>query len=251
LNEKTYANLDPDALPGHIALIMDGNGRWARQKGLSRLEGHYQGYKTLRQTVIAAADLGVKVLTAYAFSSENWRRPKSEVGGIMELVRLALCEELETMKRERVRIIVSGRTGELPEEVMDQFDKDIEETRANTRMTLNIALNYGGRNEIVDAAKRAAQMAIEGRISVENIDEQLMSSLMYHPDLPDPDLLIRTAGEMRISNFLLWEAAYTELYVTQTLWPDFSKQELIRAIGTYQQRTRKFGTVAESGERRA
>ena len=163
----------------------------------------------------------------------------------MELVRLALREQLEMMKRERVRIIVSGRTGELPEELMDQFDKDIEETRGNTRITLNIALNYGGRNEIVDAAKRAAQMAVEGRISVEDIDEQLISSLMYHPDLPDPDLLIRTAGEMRISNFLLWEAAYTELYVTQTLWPDFSKEELIRAIGTYQQRTRKFGTVVE------
>ena len=251
MSTESHTNPDPDTMPRHIAVIMDGNGRWARGRGLSRLEGHYQGYKTLRETVIAAADLGVKVLTAYAFSSENWRRPQPEINGIMELVRFALREELEMMKRESVRIIVSGRTGELPRQVMDQFDRDIEETRDYTRITLNIALNYGGRNEIVDAAKRAAQMAVEGRIGVEDIDEQLMSSLMYHPDLPDPDLLVRTAGEMRISNFLLWEAAYSELYITQTLWPDFSKEELMRAIGVYQQRTRKFGAVVECDEQKA
>ncbi|OFX13862.1 MAG: di-trans,poly-cis-decaprenylcistransferase [Armatimonadetes bacterium RBG_16_58_9] len=245
-------------IPRHIALIMDGNGRWAREKGLDRLQGHYRGYKTLREIVIASADLGVEALTAYAFSSENWRRPESEVSGIMELVRFALGEELDTMKRERVKIIVSGRTREIPRPVMEQFEQDMEETKDNTRITLNIALNYGGRNEIVDAAKKAAQMARDGKISAEDIDEKLISSLMYHPELPDPDLLIRTAGEKRISNFLLWQTAYTELYITETLWPEFTKEELVQAIADYQSRTRKFGKVvdkpgrkADSGEQRA
>ena len=234
-----------DRIPRHIAVIMDGNGRWARQRGLPRLEGHYQGYKTLKQTVIAAARIGVEVLTAYAFSSENWRRPADEVEGLMDLVILALKAELDMMKEEGVRIIVSGRFDDLPESVQTQFLKDIDETKGNSRIVLNIALNYGGRNEIVDAARRAAAMVVDGEIIAEQIDEALLSSLMYHPELPDPDLLIRTAGEMRVSNFLLWEAAYTELYVTETLWPDFSEADLADAIRSFQQRTRKFGQVAE------
>jgi len=224
---------------------MDGNGRWARKKRLPRLEGHRQGYKTLKNVVIAAAELNVGALTAYTFSSENWRRPKAEVAGLMRLIRYAARAELDEMKKEGVRIVVSGRVRELPRPVRDQLSEDVEATSRNTRIILNIAVNYGGRNEILDAARAAAGMAARGEISPDAIDEKLFSSLMYHPELPDPDLLIRTAGEMRISNFLLWQMAYTELHVTQTLWPDFSKDDLIEAIEAYQGRTRKYGAVVD------
>ena len=224
---------------------MDGNGRWARRCGLPRLEGHRQGYKTLKNTVIAAAELGVKALTAYTFSSENWRRPRAEVAGLMKLIRFAARAELEEMKKEGVRIVVSGRMHELPKPVQNQLNKDIEATASNSRIVLNIAVNYGGRNEIVDAARQAAGMAQRGVIEPARIDESLISGLMYHPELPDPDLLIRTAGEMRISNFLLWECAYAEIHVTQTLWPDFSKDDLVAAIADFQARTRKYGKVVE------
>ena len=243
---KTSTKLDPEKIPRHVAVIMDGNGRWARKQKLPRLQGHYQGYRTLKEIVIAAADLNIEVLTAYAFSSENWRRPKSEVSGLMKLIHHALEAELRMMKEKGVRIIISGRVHELPELVRKQFEEDIEATKHNSRIILNIALNYGGRNEIVDAAKQAAKMAVEGKISPEEVDEKLLSSLMYHPELPDPDLLIRTAGEMRISNFLLWEAAYTEIYMTDTLWPDFCKDDLVRAMLSFQRRTRRFGKVVES-----
>lgn len=234
-----------ERIPEHIALIMDGNGRWAQSRGLPRLEGHRQGYKTLKRTVIAAAELGVKALTAYTFSSENWTRPKTEVAGLMRLIRYAARAELGEMKKEGVRILVSGRVHELPKPVQEQLWQDVEETRENTRIILNIAVNYGGRKEIVDAARQAARMAQAGTIRPEDIDEELISSLMYHPELPDPDLMIRTAGELRTSNFLMWETAYTEIFVTDTLWPDFSKDDLEAAIRSFQGRTRKFGKIAE------
>jgi undecaprenyl diphosphate synthase len=237
--------IDPQRVPRHIAVIMDGNGRWARRRGLPRLEGHRQGYKTLKSIVMAAAELDVKVLTAYTFSSENWKRPKAEVSGLMRLIRYAARAELDEMKKEGVRIVVSGRLHELPKSVQKQLNEDVEATAGNSRIILNIAVNYGGRAEIVDAARAAAEMVRRGEIEPCQIDEALIASLMYHPELPDPDLLIRTAGEMRISNFLLWECAYTELYVTPTLWPDFSKDDLIGAIKDYQRRTRKFGAVVE------
>ena len=237
--------LDPERIPRHVAIIMDGNGRWARERGLPRLEGHRQGYKTLKRIVIAAAELDVKALTAYTFSSENWRRSSAEVAGLMKLIRFAARAELEEMKKEGVRIVVSGRMHELPKPVQDQLNEDIEATSGNLRITLNIAVNYGGRNEIVDAARRAAEMVERGEIAPDGIDEPLISGLMYHPELPDPDLLIRTAGEMRVSNFLLWECAYTEMHVTETLWPDFSKETLVEAIADFQARTRKFGKVVE------
>lgn len=238
-------DLDPTRIPRHIAIIMDGNGRWARRKGLPRLEGHRQGYKTLKNTVIAAAELGVKALTAYTFSSENWRRPKAEVTGLMKLIRFAAKAELEEMKKERVRITVSGRFHELPEPVQKQLSKDMEATRHNDRITLNIAVNYGGRNEIIDAARAAAARVASGEMKPEQIDEEFISAHMYRPELPDPDLLIRTAGELRISNFLLWEMAYTEIHVTETLWPDFSRDDLVEAVADYQRRTRKYGKVVE------
>jgi undecaprenyl diphosphate synthase len=237
--------IDPQRVPRHIAVIMDGNGRWARRRGLPRLEGHRQGYKTLKSIVMAAAELDVKVLTAYTFSSENWKRPNAEVSGLMRLIRYAARAELDEMKKEGVRIVVSGRLHELPKSVQKQLNEDVEATAGNSRIILNIAVNYGGRAEIVDAARAAAEMVRRGEIEPCQIDEALIASLMYHPELPDPDLLIRTAGEMRISNFLLWECAYTELYVTPTLWPDFSKDDLIGAIKDYQRRTRKFGAVVE------
>ena len=237
--------LDPGRIPGHVAIIMDGNGRWARRKGLPRLEGHRRGYKTLKSIVTAAAGLGVKALTVYAFSSENWTRPQTEVAGLMRLIRFAAKAELEDMKRQGVRIISSGRFHELPKPLRDQLTQDIEATKDNQGITLNLALNYGGRNEILDAARRAAGMVQDGQISPADIDEAFFSSMMYSPDLPDPDLLIRTAGEMRVSNFLLWEIAYTELFVTDTLWPDFTEDTLIEAIASYQSRTRKFGAVVD------
>ena len=239
------ASLDPQRIPKHIAVIMDGNGRWARKRELPRLQGHQQGYKTLKSVVNWAADLGVEALTAYAFSSENWNRPQSEVDGIMQLIQYAAKAELDMMKREGVHITMSGRLELLPDSVRGQLEESSEETKGNTRIVLNIAVNYGGRNEIVDAARKAAQMVVDGKLRVEEIDEEVLSGLMYHPELPDPDLLIRTAGEMRVSNFLLWETAYTELFVTQTLWPDFSREDLIEAIRSYQNRTRKFGKVVE------
>jgi len=242
--------IDPTRIPQHVAIIMDGNGRWARGRGLPRLEGHRQGYKTLKNIVIAAAQLDVKALTAYTFSSENWRRPQAEVKGLMKLIRFAARAELEEMKREGVRIVVSGRFHELPKPVREQLNQDIEATRHNNRIILNIAVNYGGRNEIVDAARAAAREVAEGRITPDEIDESLLSSLMYHPELPDPDLLIRTAGELRVSNFLLWEIAYTEIYVTNTLWPDFTKEDLIKAIADYQRRIRKYGKIVEQVESR-
>ncbi len=238
-------DIDPTRIPAHIAIIMDGNGRWARRKGLPRLEGHRQGYKTLKNVVIAAAELNVKALTAYTFSSENWRRPKAEVAGLMQLIRFAAKAELDEMKKERVRITVSGRLQELPEPVQKQLSRDMEETKHNDRITLNIAVNYGGRNEIIDAARAAAFMVQRGEIEPEAITEELISGLMYHPELPDPDLLIRTAGELRISNFLLWEMAYTEIHVTDRLWPDFSREDLIAAVADYQSRIRKYGKTAE------
>ena len=237
--------LDPERIPRHIAVIMDGNGRWARKRGLPRLQGHFQGYKTLHDTVKAAARLGVKALTAYAFSSENWTRPDDEVAGLMELVVIALRAEVEMMMTEGVRVVHSGRSSGLPEAVIAEFDAVSDQTKDNTRITLNICLNYGGRNEIVDAAITAANLVAQGKIGADQIDEKLLSSLMYRPELPDPDLLIRTAGEMRVSNFLLWEIAYAELYVTETLWPDFDEEELVKAIASYQSRTRKFGAVVE------
>lgn len=237
--------MDSNQIPRHVALIMDGNGRWARKRGLPRLEGHRQGYKTLKRTVIAAAELDIRVLTAYTFSSENWSRPKTEVAGLMRLIRHAARAELAEMKQEGVRIIVSGRIHELPRAVQEQLREDVEATRNNDRIILNIAVNYGGRKEIVDAARQAARMVQAGTISPEDIDEELMSSLMYHPELPDPDLMIRTAGELRTSNFLMWEAAYTEIFVTETLWPDFSKADLEEAIRSFQSRIRKFGRVVD------
>ncbi|MDO8683160.1 MAG: isoprenyl transferase [Armatimonadota bacterium] len=239
------AGLDPNRIPKHIAIIMDGNGRWAKERGLSRLAGHIQGYSTVRTVVEAAVDFGVQALTLYTFSSENWNRPKEEVEGIMRLIAEAARKELDDLMKQGVRLIVSGRLSELPEDVQDSLACDMERTRQNSVMTLNLAVNYGGRREIVDAVQNIAALVAKGELAPEDIDDKVIAENLYTPQLPDPDMLIRTAGELRVSNFLLWQIAYTEIWVTQDLWPDFTRDDFIRAISDYQKRIRKFGKTAD------
>lgn len=239
------AGLDPNRIPRHIAIIMDGNGRWAQQRGLPRLAGHAQGYMTVRPTVEAANDLGVEALTLFTFSSENWTRADGEPEGIMRLIARAAREELPDMQRNQVRMIVSGRIDEIPVDVQDSLRQAVEATKKNKRIVLNLAINYGGRNEIIDATRKLAAMVANGDLKPKDIDESLFAKCLYTPQLPDPDLLIRTASELRVSNFLLWQIAYTEIWVTDAYWPDFSRDHLIQAISDYQKRVRKFGKTSE------
>lgn len=241
-------SVDQNNIPRHVAVIMDGNGRWARKRNLPRLEGHRQGYSALKRLVRTASDMGVEVLTAYAFSSENWKRPETEVLGLMQLIAFAAKIELADMNKQNVKIVCSGRMDQLAAPLRKQLEKDMNTTRNNTGLVLNIAINYGGRQEIVDAARRAAELVAQQQISAEQVDEALLSSLMYHPELPDPDIIIRTAGEMRLSNFLTWQTVYTELFVTETLWPDVNEETLQEAVIAYQSRTRKFGGLVEKGD---
>ncbi len=239
------AGLNPERIPAHVAIIMDGNGRWAQARGLDRLEGHWQGYRTLKQIVYAADELGVRYLTVYGFSSENWRRSEHEVGGLMELMLRAMRAEIEELIQKGVRVRVSGRLHQLPADLRGEFQEAMERTASNTRLTFNLAINYGGRAEIVDAVRCLAHLVAEGRLAPDEITEDHIAKHLYAPDIPDPDLLIRTAGEQRLSNFLLWETAYAEIWVTPVPWPDFTRELLIEAIRDYQHRTRKFGAVLE------
>lgn len=229
---------DLPALPTHIAVIMDGNGRWAKSRGLPRLLGHREGYKTLRTVLLAASEMGIRYLTVYAFSAENWRRPRDEVDGLMKLIERAARDELRVMHRNNVRVAVTGRIAELPIGLQEALRDGIETTKDNTGITFTLAVNYGGRAEIVDAVKALIREGVA-------VDEASISSHLYNPDQPEPDLMIRTAGEMRWSNFLIWQAAYCELYVTDKTWPEFDAEELKRAIASYGRRTRKFGAVFE------
>lgn len=235
--------IDPERVPRHIAIIMDGNGRWAERKGLPRLEGHRRGYQAVDPIITAAERFGIEAVTLYTFSAENWRRPQTEISGIMRLIAHAAQRKLRKLMATGVRVRISGRIDELPDFVRDALLADVERTKDNEGLVLNLAINYGGRSEIVDAARALAARVKEGTLAPGDIDEQALSGAMYQPDLPDPDLLIRTAGEMRISNFLLWEIAYAELHVTQVLWPDFGEEDLMKSILDYQKRVRKFGTV--------
>ena len=230
-----------DALPDHIAIIMDGNGRWAKKRGLARLLGHREGYRTLRSALLSASELGVKYLTVYAFSAENWRRPEDEVAGLMKLIETAAKDELRAMHQNNVRVCVAGRIDQVPTGLRKALEHGIETTHANTGITFTLAVNYGGRAEIVDACKAI----VEAGTPADQITEELISKHLYNPGHPEPDLMIRTAGEMRWSNFLIWQAAYCELYVTEVPWPEFSTQQLLDGVLTYQQRTRKFGAVVE------
>jgi len=240
------ARLDPSRIPAHVAIIMDGNGRWACAKGRDRLLGHWEGYRTLQKIVAAADALGIGYLTVFGFSTENWRRPESEVGGLMHLMQAAMQAEIEELERSHVRILVTGRLEGLPASLRETFENAMRRTASFEGLTFNLAINYGGRAEIVDAARRLAEAVKRGEIDPAEITEEHLSARMYAPDLPDPDLLIRTAGEMRISNFLLWGVAYSEIYVTSTLWPDFTPTHLVEALEDYGSRVRKFGAVVNS-----
>ncbi|HWJ03778.1 MAG TPA: isoprenyl transferase [Verrucomicrobiae bacterium] len=235
------AELEPAKLPKHVAIIMDGNGRWARKRGMPRTLGHRAGVETLRTTVKTCSNLGLGVLTVYAFSTENWKRPPEEVGILMNLLIEYLQRETEELHRNNVRIRAIGNLADLPKAAQRELERAKQLTKTNTGLVLNLALNYGARVEILNATKQIAELVQKGKCTVEDIDEALFGSFLYTSGLPDPDLLIRTSGEMRISNYLLWQLAYTELYITDTLWPDFNKKNLLRALFAFQQRDRRFG----------
>jgi undecaprenyl diphosphate synthase len=243
-DEALARQVNAERLPAHVAIIMDGNGRWAAQRHLPRVEGHRAGIEAVRDTVETAARLGIKVLTLYAFSVENWKRPASEVGTLMLLLKRYLRSELKTLLRHDIRFHVIGRSEHLPRDVQDELTAAVDRTARNAGMQFNIALNYGGRAEIVDAARRA----MEAGVRPEDLDEARFASYLYTAGQPDPDLLVRTSGEMRISNFLLWQIAYSEIYVTETLWPDFRRHHFLEAVLAYQKRERRYGGIGAPSE---
>jgi undecaprenyl diphosphate synthase len=224
---------------------MDGNGRWAKQKSLSRIRGHMKGIDAVREVVTACRELGIKILTLYAFSVENWKRPKEEVSALMTLLKEYLLKEVEEMLQNNIRLLAIGRLEDLPLDVQQTLQVTMKKTEDRTGMILNLALSYGGRSEILQAVQRILRDCQKGKMLPEEINFQRFSDYLWTHGMPDPDLLIRTSGECRISNFLLWQIAYTELYVTETLWPDFNREELLKAILDYQSRERRFGMTSE------
>jgi len=237
--------IDKEKLPRHIAIIMDGNGRWAKKKNLNRISGHIKGVDAVREIVTACRELGIKVLTLYAFSIENWRRPNDEVAALMGLLREYLFKEREEMVQNNIRLSAIGRIEDLPLEVQNTLRETSKKTEQCDGMILNLALSYGGRSEILHAVQGILSDFQKGKIKPEEVNLQRFSQYLWTRGIPDPDLLIRTSGEFRISNFLLWQIAYTELYVTETLWPDFDRKELLKAIAAYQSRERRFGLISE------
>lgn len=241
--------LDVNSIPEHVAVIMDGNGRWAKQRGKNRLAGHQAGIKAVRETIRCASDIGVRYLTIYSFSSENWKRPEDEVKGLMSLFAKTMLAEVKELNEENVRVMTIGHTEGLPKKTRDAFAEAWELTKDNTGMTLLVAVNYGGRLEILDALERY-RSDIEGACqtgrALPDLTEEAFSRYLYTEGIPDPDLLIRTSGEMRISNFLLWQLAYTEFHCTEVLWPDFDRYDLLRALLDFQGRSRRFGAVVSS-----
>lgn len=231
-------------LPRHIAIVMDGNGRWAEQRGLPRVQGHFEGRKATKRTVRACAAIGIEVLSLYAFSVENWQRPPEEVNAILRLIATALEEELDELDANNVRFRASGRLHEIPEYLRQALRRGEERTADNTGLILNLCVNYGGRAEIVDAARAIAAKAAAGQLDPQTIDEATFSRHLYQPDLPDPDLLLRPGGETRVSNFLLWQIAYSEVIILPVLWPDFREEHLADALVEYSRRQRRFGRVA-------
>jgi undecaprenyl diphosphate synthase len=230
-------------LPRHVAVIMDGNGRWAQKRGLPRTVGHRAGVKAVKRVVQAASRINIGYLTLYTFSSENWKRPKGEVSAIMKLLYDTTKSEMRELVKNNVRLITTGKIEELPSSRRQILQKAIQATSQNTGLTLNLALNYSGREEILEAVRALCRLVKENGLQPNQIDEQLFSQHLYTKSLPDPDLLIRTSGEMRLSNFLLWQTSYTELYITQILWPDFAEEDFFRAIQDYQNRERRFGQL--------
>ncbi len=231
----------PERNPKHIAIIMDGNGRWAQQKGLPRIEGHLRGVESVRRIMEACRDLGVEVLTLYCLSSENWKRPAQELEFLMALLREYLIAERDTLVKNNLRLKIIGRRERLPAEVQSEMDRTIDACSSNTGMTLCLAINYGARSELVDSFRALAQQVVEGSLQPNEITEELIDGALYTAGLPDPDLLIRTSGEMRISNFLLWQISYSELWVTDVAWPEFDRNHLEEAIREFSNRKRRFG----------
>lgn len=242
---STIPELHKDRLPQHIAIIMDGNGRWAKSQGFKRVAGHRKGTQAVRETVETCAEIGIKNLTLYAFSTENWNRPKLEVRSLMELLVSSLKKELKTMLKNDIRLTAIGKLDQLPKSVKNELQEVIEKTADNKRMNLVLALSYGGREELVTASRHIAKQIKDGKLNPEDIDENCIQQHLYTRELPDVDFLIRPGGEKRISNFLLWQVAYAELYFTETLWPDFRKEHLYEALINYQNRERRFGKISE------
>jgi len=242
---KDIPEIDRLRVPAHIAIIMDGNGRWAAARGLPRAAGHRAGRDAIRPTIEGCREVGVQILTLYAFSTENWRRPRDEVGALMDLLRESLIQEAEELHRNGIRLRISGDVGALSNAVRREIERVEALTEGNQALILNFALNYGARAELVRAARRLAARARDGMLAPEAIDEAVLMAELYTADLPDPDLIIRTGGEQRLSNFLLWQAAYAELYFADVLWPDFGREHLYAAVAEFQRRQRRFGGTAE------
>ncbi len=234
-----------DRLPNHVAIIMDGNGRWAKQQGLLRVIGHENGTKSVREVVEASAEIGIKHLTLYAFSTENWNRPKIEVQTLMKLLVKSLKKEIKTLQDNDIKLNAIGCLDDLPKKAKEELQEVIEKTKNNNRMILTLALSYGSRDELINMVKKISDKVKNNIISTESIDESIINKHLYTQNLPDVDLLIRTSGEQRISNFLLWQIAYAELYFTNILWPDFKKSDLYTALIDYQNRERRFGKTSE------
>ncbi len=245
-DDRLLKQIDPGRLPRHVAIIMDGNGRWAAERRRPRVSGHRAGADSVRDVVETGARLGLEVLTLFAFSTENWKRPNTEVQSLMGLLREYMRRELQSIKRNNIRFRMIGRLEGLDADIQNGLNDGMAETTGNTGMRLNVALNYSGRLELIDALKRIAEAVSQGELSLSAIDESLVHSYLYTADLPDPDLLIRTSGEMRISNFMLWQVAYSEIYVTDTYWPDFRRANLLSAIIEYQRRERRYGGIMSS-----
>lgn len=243
LLQELPPDLDKNRLPKHVAVIMDGNGRWAKSKGLPRIMGHQRGVDTLKDLLRCCKDWGVPALTAYAFSTENWGRPRSEVEFLMTLFERVLRREMAEMMAENVRIRFVGNLQGLPNSLQDEIARSMDDTKDNFGIQFTVATNYGGRQEIVQACREIASQVEQGILHPQDIDEHIFERHLYTKEIANPDLLIRTSGEMRISNFLLWQMAYAEIYVTQTLWPDFNRQEFHQALSNYQQRNRRFGKI--------
>lgn len=239
-------DIDPRKIPAHVAIIMDGNGRWAKKQGfLTRMRGHEIGVEALRNVATASAEIGIKYLTVYAFSTENWNRPKAEVGALMALLVSSLSKELDTLQKNDIRLNAIGRIEDLPKNCHSELNEVMHATRNNKRMTLTLALNYSAKTEIVRAVQRISDKVASGEMDSDKIDENVIDQHMFTADIPHPDLLIRTSGEYRISNYLLWQIAYSELYFTPILWPDFKKKDLFDAIRNFQSRERRFGKTSE------
>jgi undecaprenyl diphosphate synthase len=238
-------DIDPNRIPRHIAIIMDGNGRWARKKQLNRVRGHEEGTESVRVVVRASRELGIKWLTLYAFSEENWKRPKYEIDALMIILKRFLKSELDEMMRNGIQFKTIGNIEKIPKDVRGILDETIEKTSRNSGMILTLALSYGGRQEISRSVRKIVEKVKFGNLPMEEITEELISNSLDTAGMPDPDLLIRTSGEYRVSNFLLWQIAYTEIYITPVLWPDFRKEEYLQAIEEFQRRERRFGTAGE------